>query len=220
MGVSLASTSFPAAHHGIAERLWEASRVEFSQRGYHGARVQGIARRAGCNVALLYRHWTSKKALYLDLLRSVCRSMLGDAVALMEQGRGAPAVVGAYLDASLGDPAGAQILIREVLDGGPCLSLLAAADPDLAEPVRRAARIISACSGGNTGATHLPGVDATVTVLSIGGLAALVASAREATRPFLPEPIPVEVLRQQVYELLLHGVLSGGAEIGRSSSTP
>ncbi len=44
---------------GIAERLWQSARVEFSRRGYHGARVQGIARGAACNVALIYRHWTS-----------------------------------------------------------------------------------------------------------------------------------------------------------------
>ena len=31
---------------GIAERIWDAARTEFSKRGYHGARVQGIARGA------------------------------------------------------------------------------------------------------------------------------------------------------------------------------
>ena len=60
----------------IAERLWDAARTEFSLRGYHGARVQGIARRAGCNVALLYRHWASKSALYSEVLRSIWRSIL------------------------------------------------------------------------------------------------------------------------------------------------
>ena len=55
----------------IASRLWAAARTEFSSRGYHGARVQGIAKRAGCNVALLYRHWASKRALYVEILKSI-----------------------------------------------------------------------------------------------------------------------------------------------------
>src|SRR5512142_2504813 len=132
-----------APPRGIATRLWAAARAEFSVRGYHGARVQGIARRAGCNVALLYRHWASKKALYLDVLRNVWQGISHEVVALMEQGRGAPAVVGAYLDAHLRDPVGAQILIREFLDGGPFFSQIVAADPGLVEPVQRAARTIA-----------------------------------------------------------------------------
>lgn len=190
---------------GIAERLWDASRVEFSVRGYHGARVQGIARRANCNVALLYRHWASKKALYLDVLRSVWQGISQEVVALMEQGRGAPAVVGAYLDAHLRDPVGAQILIREFLDGGPFFSQIIAADPSLVEPVQRAARTIA---GAGASEILRPGLDATMAVLSIGGLAALVASAHEAARPFFDQPIPAEAWRRHLYDLLLHGLLT------------
>ncbi len=190
---------------GIAERLWEAARIEFSVRGYHGARVQGIARRASCNVALLYRHWASKKALYLDVLRNVWQRISREVVALMEQGRGASAVVGAYLDAHLRDPVGAQILIREFLDGGPFFSQIIAADPGLVEPVQRAARTIASTDASES---LRPGLDATMAVLSIGGLAALVASAREAARPFFDQPIPAEVWRRHLYDLLLHGVLA------------
>jgi AcrR family transcriptional regulator len=195
----------PLPRSGIAERLWDASRIEFSVRGYHGARVQGIARRAGCNVALLYRHWVSKKALYLDVLRDVWRAVSHEVVALMEQGRGAPAVVGAYLDANLRDPIGAQILIREFLDGGPFFSQIVAGDPNLVEPVQRAARKIASADAAEV---LRPGLDATMAVLSIGGLAALVASAHEAARPFFDHPIPAEAWRRHLYDLLLHGVLT------------
>jgi AcrR family transcriptional regulator len=190
---------------GIAERLWDASRVEFSVRGYHGARVQGIARRAGCNVALLYRHWASKKALYLDVLRNVWQGISREVVALMEQGRGAPAVVGAYLDAHLRDPIGAQILIREFLDGGPFFSQIIVSEPNLIEPVQRAAQTIASSGEGEA---LRPGLDATMAVLSIGGLAALVASAHEAARPFFDQPIPAEAWRRHLYDLLLHGVIA------------
>jgi TetR/AcrR family transcriptional regulator len=195
------------ARSGIAERLWDASRVEFSLRGYHGARVQGIARRAGCNVALLYRHWSSKKALYLDLLRSTWQSSASEVVALIEQGTGAPAVVGAYLDALMRDAVGAQILIREFLDGGPFLSQLVQAEPALVDSVRRAARAMAA-PGVSEALALRPGLDPTLAVLTISGLAALVASVHEATRLLTEVPVPAEAWRQHLYEMLLHGVLA------------
>ncbi len=211
MDASVATKPVLVIRSGIAERLWEAARLEFSQRGYHGARVQGIARRAGCNVALLYRHWSSKKALYLELLRSVWLGISGEMVALMEQGRGAPSVVAAYLDAHMRDPKGAQLIIREVLEGSPFLSQLVAADPTLVEPLRRAAHVLS---GGDGPETSRPGVDGSVAVLCIGGLAALVASAHEATRAFLPTPLSAEEWRSQVHDLLLYGVGAPAAGSG------
>lgn len=208
MDASVASR-LPGQRPGIAERLWDAARVEFSLRGYHGARVQGIARRAGCNVALLYRHWSSKKALYLDLLRSVWKGISSEMVDLMQKGRGASAVVGAYLDANMRDPMGAQIMIREVLDGSPFLSQLVALDPSLVEPLQRAAQTLA--SSGDGAGPFRPGVDATAAVLAIAGLSALIASAHEATRPFLPVPISAEDWRRHVQELLLHGVVRSPA---------
>ena len=205
MDASAASRTPTVLRPGIAERLWEASRIEFSLRGYHGARVQGIARRAGCNVALLYRHWSSKKALYLDVLRSIWQGILHDVVVLMEKGSGAPAVVGAYLDANMRDAVGAQILIREFLDGGPFLSQLLAAEPALMEPVRRAARAITDSGASTIG--FRPGLDPTLAVMTIGGLAALVASAHEASRPFFDAPLQPETWRRHLYDLLLYGIL-------------
>ncbi len=196
----------PAGRVGIAERLWDAARTEFSQRGYHGARVQGIARRAGCNVALLYRHWTSKRALYLDVLGSAWCSILSDVGQLLDRQQGAEGVVAAYLDANLRDPVGAQILIREVLDGGPCLTQLIEREPSLIDPVRRAARVFDGPAAANSPTTLHPRAEATMAVLSIGGLASLVAAAQEATRAFLPQPVSIDEWRQHAYSLLLHGV--------------
>jgi hypothetical protein len=53
-------------------------------------------------------------------------------------------------------------------------------------------------------------------VLSIGGLAALVASAHEASRPFFDEPIPADAWRRHLYDLLLHGVLACPTPAGGS----
>src|SRR5512141_21019 len=143
MDGSLASRRVGAPRSGIAERIWEAARIEFSKRGYHGARVQGIARGAACNVALIYRHWASKRALYLDLLRAVWLDAANEIAGLLEQGPGgAEQIVGAYLDAMTRDPMSAQVLVREYLDGAPFLSQLTAAEPSLLDPVRRAAALL------------------------------------------------------------------------------
>ena len=53
------------------EQILAAAALEFAKRGYAGARVDRIARRARVNKAMLYYHFGSKKALYRSLLRRV-----------------------------------------------------------------------------------------------------------------------------------------------------
>jgi TetR/AcrR family transcriptional regulator len=188
---------------GIAERIWAAARAEFSKRGYHGARVQGIARGASCNVALMYRHWPSKRALYLDILRAVWLASADEIARIVQKdGVRRGAVVAAYVDAMMGDPTGAQILIREYLDGAPFLSQLSSSDPSLLDPVRRAAAALAGAGGE---------LDPIVAVVTVGGLAALVASTREAARSFVPEPIAPEAWRRNVLDLLVSGLSAAGA---------
>jgi TetR/AcrR family transcriptional regulator len=201
MDGSVASRRIGPPRAGIAERIWEAARVEFSKRGYHGARVQGIARGATCNVALIYRHWASKRALYLDILRAVWLNAANDIAAALEGGSAgsAESVVGAYLEALGRDPMGAQVLVREYLDGAPFLSQLATAEPALLDPLRRSAAILSAASTDR-------GVDPVLAVVTVGGLSALMASAHDAVRPFVVEPLEPETWRRHVLDLLTHGL--------------
>jgi AcrR family transcriptional regulator len=186
----------------VAERIWVAARSEFSKRGYHGARVQGIARGASCNVALMYRHWASKRALYVDILRAVWIASANEIARRLESGSAGPdAVVVAYVDAMMSDPLGAQILIREYLDGAPFLAQLAASDPALVEPLRRAAHLLAPGTPG--------GIDPMLAVVTVGGVAALVASTREAARPFTAAPPDPETWRGHVLDLLAHGLERG-----------
>jgi AcrR family transcriptional regulator len=199
MDGSAASRRIGPPRAGIAERIWAAARSEFSKRGYHGARVQGIARGASCNVALMYRHWASKRALYLDILRAVWLGTASEIARLAEDGEVGPdAIVTAYLDAMMADPMGAQILIREYLDGAPYLAQLATADPAILEPVRRTAAAFSTSGAGE--------LDPVLAVVTVGGLAALVASTREAARPFVDAPLQPETWRRHVLALLAHGL--------------
>jgi hypothetical protein len=147
----------------------------------------------------MYRHWASKRALYLDILRSVWLSSANEIARLVTDGElGSDAVAAAYLDAMMADPVGAQILIREYLDGAPYLSQLATADPSILEPVRRTAQALSTGAGA--------GIDPVLAVVSVGGLAALVAATREAARPFVADEVQPEAWRRQVLQLLVHGL--------------
>jgi AcrR family transcriptional regulator len=51
------------------DRILAAAALEFSERGFAGARVDRIARRAHVNKAMIYYHFKSKQALYRTLLR-------------------------------------------------------------------------------------------------------------------------------------------------------
>jgi AcrR family transcriptional regulator len=172
--------------------------------------VQGIARGAACNVALMYRHWASKRALYQDILRSVWLAAVGEIARLLEaRPAGGGAVVEACLDAMLRDPMGAQILVREVLDGAPFLSQLAESEPALLEPVRRAGAALRPAANGD-------GVDPVLAVVTVGGLAALVASAGDGDRVFGGVHIAPDAWRRHVQAILVHGV--GGAGEHRAAA--
>lgn len=53
------------------ERVLAAAAVEFAARGYAGANVDRIARAARLNKAMIYYHFTSKAALYREILRDM-----------------------------------------------------------------------------------------------------------------------------------------------------
>src|SRR5436190_23918806 len=53
------------------EQILHAAALEFAERGYAGARVDRIARRARVNKAMLYYHFSSKERLYRTLLRQM-----------------------------------------------------------------------------------------------------------------------------------------------------
>jgi AcrR family transcriptional regulator len=51
------------------KKIFDAAEIEFAEKGYDGARVDEIARRAGVNKALLYYHFRSKENLLKELIR-------------------------------------------------------------------------------------------------------------------------------------------------------
>jgi len=54
------------------ERLLAAAREIVEEDGYGGASVMAIAERAGVAAGTLYRHFSSKEELFVELFRTVC----------------------------------------------------------------------------------------------------------------------------------------------------
>jgi AcrR family transcriptional regulator len=99
-----------------------AAAREFAERGFAGARVDRIARRARVNKAMLYYHFTSKQALYRTLLRRMFTLAAERLQAIASLDRPpaekvdlAIAGVAAFIQEHTIFPA---IMLREVAEGG------------------------------------------------------------------------------------------------------
>jgi TetR/AcrR family transcriptional regulator len=114
------------------------------------------------------------------------------------------AVVTGCLDAMMRDPVGAQILVREIVDGAPFLAEVAARDPNVLQAAQRTAAAIATFRAK----AHLrSGIDPMLAILIVAGVAAFVASAQTAASAHLTPPIPVQRWRRNVTALLLHGLV-------------
>ena len=134
------------------DRILAAAALEFSERGYAGARVDRIARRARVNKAMLYYHFSSKQGLYRTLLRNTFGAIAAQLEAIAASDRppaekldAAVSALAAFIEAHAYFP---SIMLREVSEGGTHLNADALAA--LAAVPRAFAAIL------------LPGIDAGV----------------------------------------------------------
>ncbi len=104
------------------DRILAAAALEFAERGFAGARVDRIARRAKVNKAMLYYHFKSKQGLYRAMLRqmfSLAAARLQDIAALdvspAEKVDRVIAGIAALVREHAHFPA---IMMREVAEGG------------------------------------------------------------------------------------------------------
>jgi TetR/AcrR family transcriptional regulator len=104
------------------DRILAAAAAEFAARGYAGARVDRIARRARVNKAMLYYHFQSKQGLYRALLRDT----FGRAGQRLQAIAGSADPPGVQLDRIIAAIAGlvhehrsfAAIMLREIAESG------------------------------------------------------------------------------------------------------
>jgi AcrR family transcriptional regulator len=95
----------------------------FAREGYHGARMDAIARVAGTSKGALYFHFPGKLPLFSALVDAFAAGLAHDVAAAIEHERGAVAKVGAALAAALGTfgrhRALAHIVLVESASVGP-----------------------------------------------------------------------------------------------------
>ena len=112
----------PRAARASPDRILAAAALEFAERGFAGARVDRIARRARVNKAMLYYHFRSKQGLYRALLRRTF-TMAAERMQAIAAGGGSPAEKVDRVIAGLAALIHEQdflpaIMLREVAEGG------------------------------------------------------------------------------------------------------
>lgn len=104
------------------EAILEAAAEVFAGKGFDGARIEEIARRARVNKAMLYYHVGDKKALYDAVVGSIQargRAMLeriievgGDPRDMLRK------AVGGFVSMTCSNPVAPAIILREIAGGG------------------------------------------------------------------------------------------------------
>lgn len=108
------------------ERILTVAEATFAEAGYHGARLQEIARRVGLRKASLFHHFASKEDLYRAVVdrgasetEQILRAVLereGEPQAKVEE------LLNAYVDLVASHPERTRILLRQSLDGSPAVA--------------------------------------------------------------------------------------------------
>ena len=122
MGRAEADT--PPSH--TRERILDAASGIFADKGFAGARVDEIARRAGVNKAMLYYHVGDKQALYTAVLTHNLERV-EEALAAVSATEGPAsarlqAVIGAIVGIVHTIPDHPRIMLREIASGGANLA--------------------------------------------------------------------------------------------------
>jgi AcrR family transcriptional regulator len=68
--------AMPADGQGTRQRLLDAARAEFGEKGIEAATTRGIAERAGCNEVTLFRHFESKQKLLAAVVQETSEEFL------------------------------------------------------------------------------------------------------------------------------------------------
>jgi AcrR family transcriptional regulator len=74
-GIPARDRELRAQGRATVRRLLEAGMIEFSERGFHGVRVDDVVRRAGISHGTFYLYFSNKEDLFKALLRDALHDM-------------------------------------------------------------------------------------------------------------------------------------------------
>ncbi|MBN2290495.1 MAG: TetR/AcrR family transcriptional regulator, partial [Candidatus Glassbacteria bacterium] len=100
------------------EKILEAARREFVERGYDGARVQRIAELSGANKAMIYYYFSSKRNLYRLVFKRTFLKNLQKISEITQRDEPVEqklrSVVAFYIEIFGGDPEFVRLVLREL----------------------------------------------------------------------------------------------------------
>jgi TetR/AcrR family transcriptional regulator len=103
--------------------IFAAAAEEFSERGFEAGGVDRIAAKARVNKAMLYYHFGSKRALYVEVLRDMFRAVSGKARGIADGPGSAPEKlerwVATIIQEAAARPWFPPIMLRELAAGAP-----------------------------------------------------------------------------------------------------
>ncbi|MCP4663981.1 MAG: TetR/AcrR family transcriptional regulator, partial [bacterium] len=115
----------PRAHHDAAatrEALFEAATELFAERGFDGAKVEAIARRAGVNKAMISYHFGGKKGLYAAIVEATIDSFHERFAAVADESQPAAErlrrFVEGFAEVATRRPGFPAMMLREAVSGG------------------------------------------------------------------------------------------------------
>ena len=110
------------------QKILVAARMEFSEKGLDGARMQSIADRAGTNKALLHYYFRSKEKLFKVTLKDIMSNLWADVHRQLDAHQEETdlrtlinAIVSAYITTFAAQSEVPRMIIREIAVGSPIL---------------------------------------------------------------------------------------------------
>jgi AcrR family transcriptional regulator len=201
------------------KRILEAAEAAFAEEGYSGARVDAIAGRAGVNKRMLYHYFGDKSALYVAVMRHLVRRTTARMSLAMAQAREEEPVealhmlLRAYFDAVHEEPNYARLIMHEAVHGWQALDAIEReiGQVDDRELDAVLVQILPVLRRGVEDGKLRAEVDPRVGVLLAASLCrfyVLLAPRIGAVWPDLGGPQRLGWIREQIVELLMHGLVA------------
>lgn len=197
------------------QKILNAAREEFIERGYEGARIQRIADNSGANKAMIYYYFTSKKELYRQVITNVFGGALGQIRGIFEVEMSVEekvkALVDFYVSFYRSNTGFVRLMLREIASNSPVLTGVLEELKDTIKGYDYPGAVETRLLGINSG-SKVRDVDPRHTMMSLVSMCVgffifrPVASAILSLSPEEAERFAAE-RSEHISDLLLHGIL-------------